>query len=540
MNRRLAQQGSRASNITSHDQPKNKDEPEKGMWSSMLDSVASGKKLPEKNLIVLGGTPETQKDVLETLDTETPKRPQIRHKKKPIVANDFALGYTYQDVLDADHEVDILARLSIYLLSEPSPSFAPLLNPLFTPQFIPEALLVILLDWNEPWAWVRQLRDWIVLMRSITASLSDSSKEVLEVTMKEWQEKKRGTSSYDPSGSGTGTEPSVTLPLSQGEWDEPLGLPLCVVCHNSDRINALEIEQSWREEDFDFVLQFLRTILMKHGASLIYTSNSSRNFLPMLIHSSLGIHSMLKKQALKHNVIDREKVLVPPNWDSWGKIRVLREGFDVEGVSSGWSLDISAPPVASMKGHTENGVAKNGDTDSSKAEGNILPIYESTVPNRSSAISSKNQKPTIEVSVPSMQTFLASQQETIARLAAEEENSSNSASTATSSAFNTNTTSTSLSSHERIAEHIGPVQVNMGGIQVDADDMVRKLQSQSRRDVSSSSSKDAEVETPKGKKEGASISTPEMKAQNEALQSFFSGLVKRGASNTPRVTPGKG
>ena len=24
------------------------------MWSSMLDSVASGKKLPEKNLIVLG------------------------------------------------------------------------------------------------------------------------------------------------------------------------------------------------------------------------------------------------------------------------------------------------------------------------------------------------------------------------------------------------------------------------------------------------------------------------------------------------------
>ena len=27
---------------------------EKGMWSSMLDSVASGKKLPEKNMIVLG------------------------------------------------------------------------------------------------------------------------------------------------------------------------------------------------------------------------------------------------------------------------------------------------------------------------------------------------------------------------------------------------------------------------------------------------------------------------------------------------------
>ena len=27
---------------------------EKGMWPSMLDNVASGKKLPEKNLVVLG------------------------------------------------------------------------------------------------------------------------------------------------------------------------------------------------------------------------------------------------------------------------------------------------------------------------------------------------------------------------------------------------------------------------------------------------------------------------------------------------------
>ena len=74
------------------------------MWSSMLDSVASGKKLPEKNIIVLGGSSETQKEFLETLTSDAPKRPQDRHKRKPVVANEFALGYTYQDVLDADHE----------------------------------------------------------------------------------------------------------------------------------------------------------------------------------------------------------------------------------------------------------------------------------------------------------------------------------------------------------------------------------------------------------------------------------------------------
>ena len=90
----------------------------------------------------------------------------------------------------------------------------------------------MLLDWNEPWLWVRQLRDWIILLRGITSDLDKASKETMEEVMKEWQQRKRGVSTYDTGGSGTGSEGNVTLPLSQGEWDEPLGLPLCVVCHN--------------------------------------------------------------------------------------------------------------------------------------------------------------------------------------------------------------------------------------------------------------------------------------------------------------------
>lgn len=34
--------------------PQSKGNQEKNLWSSLLDSVASGKKLPEKNLLVLG------------------------------------------------------------------------------------------------------------------------------------------------------------------------------------------------------------------------------------------------------------------------------------------------------------------------------------------------------------------------------------------------------------------------------------------------------------------------------------------------------
>lgn len=88
----------------------------------MLDGVANGKRLPEKNLLILGssalvmlptgaliyyagGTPESQREFLETLSVQDPSLPNEKRKgRTPPIANQFALGYTYQDVLDADHE----------------------------------------------------------------------------------------------------------------------------------------------------------------------------------------------------------------------------------------------------------------------------------------------------------------------------------------------------------------------------------------------------------------------------------------------------
>ena len=98
-------------------------------------------------------------------------------------------------------------------------------------QSIPESLLVLLLDWAEPWQWIRQIRDWVVLLRQITSTLDAAIQESMETVMKEWQEHKRVFSTQDSEGSSTGYDGNVAIPLSQGEWDEPLGLPVCVVCH---------------------------------------------------------------------------------------------------------------------------------------------------------------------------------------------------------------------------------------------------------------------------------------------------------------------
>lgn len=93
------------------------------MWSSMLDGVASGKRLPEKNILVLGwkykqlpppiaftkitvgGTSDSQREFLEALSVEDTRKGQDRQSaRQPPIANNYALGYTYRDVLDADQE----------------------------------------------------------------------------------------------------------------------------------------------------------------------------------------------------------------------------------------------------------------------------------------------------------------------------------------------------------------------------------------------------------------------------------------------------
>lgn len=70
-------------------------------------------------ITTLGGTPDSQREFLETLSSSDPSNPQLPNDKRkgriPTVANEFALGYTYQDVLDADHDgMPSDQRLSVF------------------------------------------------------------------------------------------------------------------------------------------------------------------------------------------------------------------------------------------------------------------------------------------------------------------------------------------------------------------------------------------------------------------------------------------
>jgi hypothetical protein len=47
-----------------------------------------------------------------------------------------------------------------------------------------------------------------------------------------WRDRGRGGNNLDGGGVSSTSESDVSLPLGPGEWEEALGLPLCVVCQN--------------------------------------------------------------------------------------------------------------------------------------------------------------------------------------------------------------------------------------------------------------------------------------------------------------------
>jgi hypothetical protein len=50
--------------------------------------------------------------------------------------------------------------------------------------------------------------------------------------MLSWRDRGRGGNNLDGTPTASGMEGDVSLPLGPGEWEEGLGLPLCVVCQN--------------------------------------------------------------------------------------------------------------------------------------------------------------------------------------------------------------------------------------------------------------------------------------------------------------------
>ncbi|KAJ1659686.1 hypothetical protein IWQ61_001272 [Dispira simplex] len=436
------------------------------LWSDILNSVGSSKTTLSRNVLVLGD-PQSGKSTLIShmqhisSSVFTPTVPAtgstlgfshsvgtgtedtLGNGAAPDVPeskpDDLALGYTYIDVKDDDQ--DDVARLGIYQMADVDSTFEALLRHCINTDSMSDTCAVIVLDWTKPWRFVSQLQKWFGVIERVVERIKDGTldsvgvgqsnttkvggwtrgqvvvEECQEYLQRMWQAYEEPT---EGSGQGTGTPStgpgtstmmmsstaqSVLLPLGPGTLTHNLGLPIIVVASKADALAKLEREKDYKEDHFDFVQQTLRTICLKYGAALFYTSlqrpdtfqyvyrylvqralnnprpNSSANreeesaTAPGL-NRSLP-HLSVRSQKLfafpyRAHVVERDFLVIPAGWDSWSKIQILRDGYDCEALNRGWDHDVNQ--------------RKDNDTFVSNTEGgatedSALKIYAEVITN---------------------------------------------------------------------------------------------------------------------------------------------------------------
>ncbi|CAJ0828560.1 968_t:CDS:2 [Entrophospora sp. SA101] len=342
------------------------------IWSSILKSVASSKITPSKSILILGDREsgkstlirhlkgEEEEDAFEApmvnggalpngVKNEADEKNEFEKKTKD---NDLALSFTYVEVKDDEAE-DTLARLGIYQLAGSEDAYRPLLKFALNYKTLPDSLVVIVLDWTRPWTFIETLQRWI---KFIESSIKDVCSEGGTGSKSGWTKGKAVVDELKESLERfiqKYTEPAdpnnVTneLPLGPGTLTTNLGIPIVVVCTKSDYV---EREFDYKEELFDFIQQSLRTICLKYGAALFYTTiRQEQTFTDLrqyILHRLLGTKALSGDAkatyafSKKAHVVDRDTVMVPSGWDSWGKIKISKEGFDCEGLLNGWDLDM--------------------------------------------------------------------------------------------------------------------------------------------------------------------------------------------------------
>ncbi|KIK96822.1 hypothetical protein PAXRUDRAFT_825548 [Paxillus rubicundulus Ve08.2h10] len=355
--------------------PPTPEAPPQDLWSSILDSVSSTRSIPSKQ-VLLFGQPASGKSVLASALLQKPVSDESREESR----TDFALGYDWVDVRD-DGDEDTLTRLSVYTVPSEANAYTALLPHFLPPRTaLPHTLVMIVLDWTRPWTFMEDLETWLRWVEQWAKG--DGSREV-EIVKEENHERLQAHLQHytEPSAdsllAASNLSSNTVLPLGPGTLTHnSAGVPIIVVCSKADLIDEgsdlvgagtsgmggiVKGKGGEWEERTDGIMQVLRTICLKYGAALFYTTPQPstlqvlRQYTLHLLFAppapSLGMAAGMEAPAPirnpfvfhhRANTLDRDRIVVPAGWDSWGKIGVLREGFEARMWGDAWDTDLNA------------------------------------------------------------------------------------------------------------------------------------------------------------------------------------------------------
>ncbi|ODQ66720.1 hypothetical protein NADFUDRAFT_50629 [Nadsonia fulvescens var. elongata DSM 6958] len=476
------------------------------LWVSLLKTVRAHRLIETKTVVLLGGTPSDQKLYVENLrlyalatSSCSSVKPSDIYKPHTEFPDTFSHCYTYIDFEDSETG-DTITRLNIYAFpNDPQSLYKPLLEKIihniikrnkeyYEPgskrDIVDDLLFSIIFSWkSDPHYWASFLASWIKLindvMLAIDPILVQNSKTKLGQLI-QWYNSgpvNKGLQ-FQKNGNCEGE-----FPFDEGQYDAPLGVNLLMAIVRSDMMGSFETDHRYSDERFDYIQQFIRLVLLKHGGSLIYLKSipdTGDHTLGQYVAQQLHFDILLSQISdLHHNVIDRENVFVPLGWDSWGKIATLRDGFEAKEISSAWGVSTN------MMTLDVTGLSSDEETTRHSVL-NAIKIYESKVlksdvsTDYHNHIRPKNDD-NLEVHKIDYQEFLKEQYEILDELMREESVSwaaDQDSSIISSDRFYLDQSSTMADTDamQTIRDIAGPINASIGGIEVDStEEVLRRI-----------------------------------------------------------------
>ncbi|KAJ7437149.1 dynein 1 light intermediate chain [Mycena galericulata] len=244
---------------------------------------------------------------------------------------DFAVGYDFANVRDEADE-DTIARLSVYTVPSAAPEYTSLL-----PHF-----------WVERWARGDAARELEIVR--------EECRERLQAHLQHYAEP-----SIDPPAAASSVSGSTLLPLGPGTLTHnSAGVPIIgsdLAAGASGMGGMVRGKGGEWEERTDGVMQVLRTICLKYGAGLFYTTQHPATLQTLRQYALHMLFIPPAPSPAKPNYLDRDRIVVPAGWDSWGKITIMREEFEARTWGEAWDRDLEAedgPPADGAKGLFSN------------------------------------------------------------------------------------------------------------------------------------------------------------------------------------------
>lgn len=300
----------------------------KSIWTSLLSEVSSRSvtsKLSgeEKNVIIIG----------DDLSGKTTLAAKLQGVEDPVRVS----GLEYQPMEVEDDDNDEKAVCGIWIL-EGDRSHRSLLDIALPKSRISDTILIITVDMSQPWSIIESVEKWTTIIREHMDQLQMSAEDLANCEKKivddfqkyvDPSEVNEESSSIVNSALRLSTSENgddVAVPLGENTLTCNLGIHLVVICTKCDYTEKLEKDYDYGDEHFDFIQYHLRTLCLKYGAALFYTSvkdNKNMEILhKYLLHKLYGFPF-----TTSASVVDKDGLFVPSGWDSEKKIGIVSENF---------------------------------------------------------------------------------------------------------------------------------------------------------------------------------------------------------------------